>query len=121
MKILFILTAMIASVSAYARPAKCLLEVDGVKYIDGVCNYEADAGTNGDFSIGTDDGRWQYFAYVQDTGNTDGMTNAKEGFWNDDGGVPASHAQTSLGVLTRDFRQPACWTNQHAKVCAWSL
>ncbi len=37
-----------------------------------------------------------------------------EGYWNEEQG--ATHAQTSLGALTR---QGACWQNAQAKVYAW--
>lgn len=85
---------------------RCLLEVDGRKYINGRCAINLDMRNGvqtGDFSIGTD-GKSKYFAYVNDAG--------RSATWNDG----ASHAHISLGILKKNG---ACWLNSNTKVCAW--
>ena len=98
--------AALSSGSSYGATGKCYLQVDGKVYIDNPCNIELEHG--GSFSIGTDDPKSRYFAYVE---LYDGKAT---GSWN---GVDAeSHAHDPLGDLTR---HGACWTNNRAKVCAW--
>jgi hypothetical protein len=85
---------------------RCLLKVDGTIYLNGKCaiNIDMNHGVEtGDFSIGTD-GKSEYFAYVNDHG--------RSATWN----AGASHAHAPLGTLSK---KGACWTNSHAKVCAW--
>ncbi|MEP6947258.1 MAG: hypothetical protein ABJA02_15165 [Acidobacteriota bacterium] len=88
-----------------SKPGRCLLEVDGKKYISGGCRIELEKG--GSFQI-YDLKKHGYFAYVDVNGNT------AEGYWNED--PMATHAQSPLGTLMRDG---ACWQNERAKVCAW--
>lgn len=87
------------------KPGRCLLVVDGTKYINGRCEIEMDKG--GSFQI-YEKGKRGYFAYVNLT--DDGA----EGWWNEE--RTATHAHSSLGTLTRNG---ACWENDRAKVCAW--
>lgn len=109
MKVLLSVAALLLGTSAYARPAKCLLKVDGTTYIHGTCNYEPFNDGTGSFSIGTDDANSDYFAYVN---IYDGVAN---GSWN--GVEMASHAHEDLGPLTRSG---ACFENTRAKICAWA-
>lgn len=92
-------------VSANFKPGRCLLEVDGRRYISGACRIDMEKG--GSFQI-YDLKKRGYFAYVDVNGST------AEGYWNEEPG--ANHAHSPLGTLTRDG---ACWTNDRAKVCAW--
>ena len=103
--------ASLASSFACAKNADCLLEVDGKKYIDGVCRMTPS--DHGSFQLGTfgPSGDPQYFAVV----NLDGPGRA-EGYWNEERG--AGHAHTPLGALAP---AGACWTNAHARVCAWKI
>jgi hypothetical protein len=89
---------------------KCLLEVDGRRYLDGPCNIVMQR--DGSFEIGTGERkRAQYFAVVFLSKDTPGLA---EGWWNGRDGE--SHAHTPLGNLSR---QGGCWTNARVKVCAW--
>ncbi len=88
-----------------SKPGRCLLQVDGKKYISGACRIDIQKG--GSFQI-YDLKKHGYFAYVDVDGNT------AEGYWNED--PMATHAQSPLGTLARDG---ACWQNERAKVCAW--
>jgi hypothetical protein len=92
---------------ADASQGRCLLEVGGHVYLSGRCNIESWAGG---FSIGTGEStRAKYFAYV----NIDPAGKA-EGYWNGPNGE--DHASYELPGLDRDG---GCWSNDHAKVCAW--
>lgn len=93
--------------AAEARPAKCLLEVGEIAYIDGPCDFDPDRRGDGSFKIMASDG--MYFAYL----NVEGAGVAV-GYWNEEPG--ANHAHTPLGKLTRDG---ACWVGEGAKLCAW--
>lgn len=87
---------------------RCLLEVNGKKYIDGQCpiNMESD----GSFSIGAAESVPPgYFAMVLIVSK-----GVAEGYWNEDEG--ANHAHSPLGELKYSG---GCWTNETAKVCAW--
>ena len=94
---------------ACAKPARCLIEVDGKAYLFGQCNL-MDRYDNG-LSVGmVDTGKPSpYFASVST--NDDG---SGDGFWNEE--PTASHAQTPLGRMKRSG---GCWLNDRAKVCAW--
>ncbi|WP_050526520.1 hypothetical protein [Pseudorhodobacter aquimaris] len=97
---------LLAALPAQARPAKCLMEVNGKAYIDGACDFEA-LDKTGSFKISAPD--FLYFAYV----NVD-VPGIAKGYWNEEKG--ANHAHTPLGTLKRDG---ACWRNKAAKLCAW--
>ncbi|WP_429807505.1 hypothetical protein [Ensifer sp. B1-9] len=89
-------------------PAKCLLQIKGVKYITGRCDFRPTG--EGDFVL---QGR-DYFTYV--FVSTQDAPNMAEAHWN---GRPSStHAHSPLGKLTRDG---ACWVSETAKICAWKL
>ncbi|MGH9818644.1 MAG: hypothetical protein ACRD43_00640 [Pyrinomonadaceae bacterium] len=87
------------------KPGRCLLEIDGRKYISGPCRIEMDK--DGSFRI-YENRQKGYFAYVTI------VPGGAEGYWNET--RQSTHAHSSLGSLARDG---ACWTNDHAKVCAW--
>ena len=110
MKKIILLTTIFLLFTAitYAQSSKsgrCLLEVNGKKYISGACKIEMDK--DGSFRI-YDLRKRGYFAYV-----TMSETVAL-GYWN--GIEKGSHAHDDLGELSRDG---ACWKNGKAKVCAW--
>lgn len=111
-QIITIAALIASSCAAQAAPGSCYLSVGGHVYLDGSCN--VDLTSDGSFSIGTGDTdrlRSRYFAYV----NIDPETKKADGSWN---GVDAeSHAHDPLGTLTRSG---GCWSNNHAKVCAWT-
>lgn len=100
------LALSLAASAAAARPATCLLEVDGAIYGQGPCDFNA-LGGDGSFSITFPTS--PYFAYVlvSARGVADGSWNASP---------RSTHAHTSLGTLYRDG---ACWSNAAATVCAW--
>lgn len=88
---------------AKTRQAICLLEVNGHKYIDGLCKYAEEK--DGSFRLFAK----QYFVYVNV------IAKGKAGaFWNAD--PQSTHAQAPLGDVQR---QGACWTNKATKICAW--
>jgi hypothetical protein len=89
--------------------AKCLLQVMGKNYIDGLCDVSI-LDADGSFTI-TERVRRPYFAYVL-IDSKDKL--AADGSWNR---VRASdHAHATLGVLR--FHD-GCWSNDNAKIC-WS-
>lgn len=94
---------------ACAKPARCLIEVDGKAYLFGQCN--AERRKDGSLTVGmVDTGPPSpYFASV--SVDPDGPA---EGFWNEE--PRASHAQTPLGAMKQSG---GCWLNKRAKVCAW--
>lgn len=94
--------------TAIAKPARCLIEVDGEAYLFGQCN--ADRERDGSLSVGTGDtNRSRFFAIVNASEG-----GSADGYWNEQ--PRASHAQTPLGVMKRSG---GCWINERAKVCAW--
>lgn len=97
------LTASLAD----ARPAQCLLQVDGRVYIDGDCDFKPLTAGAGDFQITGAGGK--YFAYFYVEG-----PNLGSGHWN--GAIGEARAHTPLGTLQRDG---ACWANATVKLCAW--
>lgn len=91
---------------AAARPATCLVEVDGATVIDGPCDFDA-FDPDGSFEVMGTDG--PHFATVIVT-----APGVAEGSWNAD--PAATHAHDPLGRLVRDG---ACWAGERARVCAW--
>src|SRR5262245_23103440 len=91
------------STSASTKTANCLLEIDGVRYIEGWCEFTALGG--GSFTILGG----YYFASVTVT-----SPGVADGYWNEEPG--ANHAHSPLGKLRS---QGACWTNARVKACAW--
>jgi len=91
---------------------RCLLEVGGKKYLDGMCNIMTSEDGSISIGVGTEGRRnaSKFFAYVNK--NEDGTA---EGTWN---GIQAeSHAQQRLGTLRQEG--DACWVNSTSKVCGW--
>lgn len=87
---------------------KCLLQVHGKTYIDGVCPIAMEP--DGSFSIRADEETpIKFFATVTMEGN--GLAT---GYWNEEEG--AGHAHSPLGSLRFEH---GCWSNDVAKVCAW--
>ncbi|MBV5308906.1 hypothetical protein [Chromatium okenii] len=86
---------------------KCLLEVEGKKYINGSCDISMH--DDGSFQVSKNNPPLTYFAQVSVTGK-----NVAEGNWNGEEG--ATHAHDPLGNLVR---KGACWQNKRVKVCAW--
>lgn len=107
------LLAMIIGVSQVSAeegtPGECLLEVSGVKYIDGRCRILMFPG--GSFQI-NGHGKSFHFAIV----NLDEDKGAATAHWN--GRVRESHAHEQLGQVRR---RGACWENAEARICAWRL
>lgn len=108
MRYALILAFVVLPSIACAKPARCLIEVDGRAYTFGPCN--ADREKDGGLSVGTGEtSRTPIFAIVSPNG--DGTA---AGYWNEE--PRASHAQTPLGVMKQSG---GCWLNDRAKVCAW--
>lgn len=87
------------------KRGRCLLEVNGKKYINGACRIVMQ--NDGSFEI-YDLRKRGYFSSVIMS------ENGAAGYWN--GIEKGSHAHDNLGELSRDG---ACWKNEKAKVCAW--
>lgn len=88
---------------------RCLLQVDGRKYIAGRCAYHLDE--DGSFEIADPGQFWRHdghFAFVFPAGRS------ADGSWNEES--IASHAQDRLGTL---IKKGACWTNKRARICLW--
>lgn len=103
-------TAAAPAEETYADPkpvrGRCLLQVNGKKYIDGSCDIVLEQ--DGSFDVQDRFGNPTYFAKVLRDGA------AAQGYWNEEPG--ATHAHTDLGNLTRDG---ACWANDNVRICAW--
>lgn len=99
--------AFTIALPAQARPAKCLLEIEGKTYIDGQCDFKPLHKSDGSFQITGANGK--HFAYVYVDG---GQTATAH--WN--GAIGENRAHDPLGNLTRDG---ACWNSKTVKLCAW--
>jgi hypothetical protein len=99
---LFLTTFMGGQAQAFT----CLLEVGGVVFADGTCEYDEDS--DGSFRF-FDDSNPRMFVYVTMNG-----TDTALGYW--PGPLGGTHAHNNLGTLRRDG---ACWTNEQVAVCAW--
>jgi hypothetical protein len=88
---------------------ECLLEVSGVKSIDGKCDIRLSPG--GSFQVSSI-GKDLHFAIV----NLDDDKRVATANWN--GVVPESRAHEQLGQMTRTG---ACWRNAEARICAWRM
>jgi hypothetical protein len=107
--VIVILSCTIVVGTALAASGKCLLIVDGHKYIDGDCEIVLQG--RGDFQISTPKKvKIMRFALVQKD-ESDGTV---KGYWN--GKTADSHAGDPLGELTA--QGAFCWSNNHAAVCA---
>lgn len=84
---------------------KCSLVISGKTYIAGACWVRLEE--DGSFQIMSQDE--SYFAQLSRSGNE------ASGFWN--GSRGSTHAQTTLGAMTRDG---ACWKSADAAICAWA-
>ena len=93
----------------WAAEGRCLIAVKGHVYLKGDCNISIETG--GSFKVGVgEQSRSKHFAYIV----LDPEPGKGRGYWN---GVEAEdHAHEDLGSLKR---KGACWSNSHAKVCAW--
>ncbi|HEV7305763.1 hypothetical protein [Ensifer sp.] len=89
-------------------PARCLLQVNGIKYIARTCQFRPTGG--GDFVLYGGD----YFAYVF-MSPEDGP-NTAVAHWNAE--PSSTHAHNPLGKLERDG---ACWVSKAVRICAWKL
>lgn len=92
--------------SAGGRPANCTLIVKSEIIFNGTCDFYP-VSNDGSFQIA----RGNVFADVSmdEPGVALGSWTGRNG---------GSHAHDPLGTLIRDFRDPACWANDNARVCA---
>ena len=89
---------------AQARPAECLMVIEGRSYIEGRCEFDADP--DGSFRLLGQ----RHFTYVTVT-----APGVAEAAWN--GREAASHAQEPLGEVRRNG---ACWESPRLRICAWA-
>lgn len=104
-----LLAAALLSLAAPAQAATCLFNVDGVIHFDGPCDFRPRGG-DGSFEMASADGRALAELSVTEPG-------VAEGWWNGNSG--ATVADSPVGTLYRDIRDPACWFNATATFCAW--
>jgi len=90
--------------SALARPADCLVVMDGRSYIDGRCEFAAEAGGDFTVTLGTRSAR-----VMVDPG-----ARAGRAFYEDS--APSAPEAWVIGDVRRDG---ACWRNRVGRVCAW--
>lgn len=95
---------LLLSLPAAARPADCLVVMEGRSYIDGPCDFTAEAG--GDFTVTLGP---RSAKVMVDPGSRDGRA-----FYED--ATPASPQSWVIGDVRRDG---ACWRNRVGRVCAW--
>lgn len=104
--ILLSVAALLGSATpAAARPAHCVITMNGYTYMNGTCNFVS--GRGGSFQISNGN----YFAEVNPLGDGTAL-----GYIGEDRAGP--RVMSEMGQLARDG---ACWTNDYASVCAWSL
>lgn len=92
---------------AEARPAGCSLTVGKSEVFGGTCDFSPHNDGAGSFILTSPTGHFVYVNIYSDE---------VLGYWN--GWERASHAHDSLGTLTRDPADRACWMNGYARVCA---
>lgn len=90
---------------------RCLLQVHGHTYLRGPCYAQMDKW--GGLQIGPI-GHPRHYHFSVVSADRDHPNTSDFATWN--GVEGASHAQESLGTLTR---HGACWSNDRARVCAW--
>ena len=104
---------------------KCLIQVGGKKYLDGLCNIGVCLPTewNRGNSIRIGGGAksekhsTKYFADIKvgyDQNMDDADQDTASGFWN--GAFADGHSHSPLGTLKKEGE---CWINSTAKVCGW--
>lgn len=89
---------------------RCVIEVEGVTYLNGPCEFEA--GAYGDLTVfgpPTSESPNGYFAYVIGSDKYESYAS-----WN--GADQNGNAHAPLGEVKL---AGACWLNEHAKVCAY--
>lgn len=90
--------------AATARPADCLVVMEGRSYIDGRCDFAAEAGGDFTVTLGTRSAK-----VMVDPG-----ARAGRAFYED--ASPATPESWVIGDVRRDG---ACWANRVGHVCAW--
>jgi hypothetical protein len=101
--------ALLSFAALPAQATTCLFNVGGVIYFDGPCDFRPYGG-DGSFEMVSADGRVMAELSVIEPG-------VAEGWWNENSG--AVIADSPVGTLYRDIRDPACWVNGSATLCAW--
>lgn len=107
MKALLVFATLFLGATAQARPAKCLILIDGVTYMNSPCDFQPYGDGTGSFQINARGNA--YFASMDVY--KDGTAFA---YWN--GTEAASHGQEPLGEM---YRNGACRYNDRAIICAW--
>lgn len=104
----FLIAALIcaAAAQADAKTAGCSLQIAKTEAFSGSCEFDADK--DGSFRLFSPSG---YFVYVSVS-----APGQADGYWN--GWDKDRHAHTGLGVLVREEKDRACWSNGYARVCA---
>jgi hypothetical protein len=105
----FVVAFLLAAAALPAQAATCLFHVGGVTYFDGPCQF-LPYGGEGSFEMVSGDGWVMAEVSLVEPG-------VAEGWWNENSGAAA--AGSPLGTLYRDIRDPACWVNGYATLCAW--
>jgi len=96
---------MAACVAAEARPADCLVVIEGRVRMDGPCEFRP--GSGGDFTITTGSVEVQVMV---DPGSREGRASYVD------------HSPRSREALVWDVRREgACWVDRTSRICAWSV
>jgi hypothetical protein len=95
-----------SALPSYNGPGRCLLQVEGRKYLEGNCQIEQKSDS---LKIMPARGRpLDYFATILIDPTTGAL-----GYWNGERG--ANHAHYDLGELRREGQ---CWVSETARICA---
>ena len=100
---------LLACAALPAQAATCLVHVGGTTHYDGPCQF-LPFGGDGSFEMMLADGRILAEVNLFEPGLADA-------WWYEGNG--AATTGTPLGTLHRDNRDPACWLNGAATLCAW--
>lgn len=106
---LFATALLLAGAALPAQAVTCLFNVGGTIYYDGPCRF-LPYGGDGSFEMVSGDGWVLAEVSVLEPG-------VAQGWWNESSG--GAMAGSPLGTLYRDNRDPACWVNGFATLCAW--
>lgn len=101
----FLLTALLPCSTATARPAECLVVIEGRNLMDGPCDFQSEAG--GDFTV-TQGSRTA--KVTVDPGSREGRA-----FFQD------TSPRNPQSLVWDVRRQGACWVDGTSRICAWSV
>jgi hypothetical protein len=93
-----------------AKPAGCSLVIAEQQIFSGRCDFSSHHDGRGGFVLTSPSGHFVYVNIFDTPGEA-------HGYWNGPG--KGGHAHHDLGTLIREESDPACWSNDQARVCAY--